>query len=173
MIITVFLCPAAYHWEATEWIPDNLMTDLESTNRQFSPSPPPLPAPLALTPTRLGGSIRLAGNTHSLETNYPLQRYEGHRDFYSSLSREKCPVPVCKECQDEESLPQRSYNEGTANTSCYHSREERLHVWKDSHSFGSHKEISRLGDRQSFGAQCSHSNQHSPSMSEIDQYKHY
>ncbi|KAG7322395.1 hypothetical protein KOW79_013741 [Hemibagrus wyckioides] len=164
----------AYHWEATEWTADTLITDLEPTNRQHSPTPPPLPAPLALTPKRLGGSVRLGGSTHSLETSYPLRRYEGHRDFYSSLSR-KCPVPVCEECQDEESLPQRSYNEGIANASCYQSNltEERLHVWKDSHSFGSHREISRLGDRWSFGAKCSHSNQHSPSMPEADQYKHY
>ncbi|KAK3521773.1 hypothetical protein QTP70_018306, partial [Hemibagrus guttatus] len=166
--------PCPYHWEATEWTADSLITDLEPTNRQHSPTPPPLPAPLVLTPRRLGGSVHLGASTHSLETAYPLSRYEGHRDFYSSLSR-KCPVPVCEECQDEESLPQRSYNEGIANASCYQSnlREERLHVWKDSHSFGSHREISRLGDRQSFGAKCSHSNQHSPSMPEADQYKHY
>lgn len=174
LIITVFLCPAAYHWEATEWTADTLITDLETTNRQHSPTPPPLPVPLALTPKRLGGSVRLGGSTHSLETSYPLRRYEGHRDFYSSLSR-KCPVPECEECQEEESLPQRSYNEGLANASCYQSNlmEERLHVWKDSHSFGSHREISRLGDRRSFGAKCSHSNQHSPSMPEADRYKHY
>ncbi|XP_060751945.1 protocadherin Fat 3 [Tachysurus vachellii] len=164
----------AYHWEATEWTADTFITDLEATNRQHSPTPHSLPAPLALTPTRLGGSVRLGGSTHSLVTSYPLHRYEGHREFYSSLSR-KCPVPVCEECQDEESFLQRSYNEGITNAPCYQSslREERLHVWKDSPSFGSHREISRIGVRRSFGAQCSHSNQHSPSMSEADQYKHY
>lgn len=174
MILIVISCPAAYHWGATEWTADTLMTELESTNRQHSPTPPPLPAPLALTPTRLGGSVRLGGSAHSLATGYPLRRYKGHRDFYSSLSR-KCPVPVCEDCQDEANLSQRSYNEGVANASCYQSshREERLHVWKDSSSFGSHREISRLGDRRSLRAKYSHDDQNSPSTAEGDQYKHY
>lgn len=169
LVITVFLCSAAYHWETTEGIPDTLMADLESINRHRSPTPPPLlPACPSLTPAQMGSSIRLGGSTQSLMTSYPLHRYEGHRDFYSSMSREKSLV--CKECQNEESLPQRSYNQGIASSSCNHSshREERLHVWKDSHSFSSHREIGRYGDRRSFGAQYSHSNQHSMSVSKVD-----
>ncbi|KAI5099865.1 protocadherin Fat 3-like isoform X3 [Silurus meridionalis] len=159
----------AYHWENTKWT-DTIMTDLESLNSEHSTTPPPLPAPLVLTQTRMGGSIRLGGSTHSLDTSYPLHRYKGQRDFYFSKSREKCPVPLCADWQEEESLPRKNFNEGIANASCCLSghREERLHVWKDSLSFGSHREISRLGDRRSFGAQCSHSNQHSMSMYEVD-----
>lgn len=135
------------------------MTDLESINRPCS-SPPLLPAPHILTATRLSDSIRLGGSVHSLEVSYPSHMFEGHRDFYSSLSREKSPDPVCDGCQDEDSLPQRSYNEGIASASCYHSShgEDGLQVWKDSHSFGSHREINKLGDRRSFGAQCTQNN---------------
>ncbi|TSX58272.1 Protocadherin Fat 3 [Bagarius yarrelli] len=148
----------AYHWKTTELTTDTLLTDMKSTWSPQSPTPRSPLAPLALTSTHLGGSVCPSASSHSLETGYQLQRYKGHRDRYSSTSR-KCPYLVCEECQDKKILSQKSHDEGLANASCFNSQErgKNLNVWKDSHSFSSHREISRLG----------------LSPSKVNQNKHY
>lgn len=195
-------CPTAYHWETEEWLPDTCLPGLGLETQDLSPTPPPppLPAPpppLILTPSRLGGSVRLGASARPLQTGYPLRRYEGQRDFYSSLSRDECSSPVYEEYRDDEGHydrlpvarpPYRGHTESEAGPSCYHSGhsqlpsyppllawEERPRVWEDSHPFGSHKEINRLSDRHSLRARRQRADQNSPfrSLSAMGQYEHY
>ncbi|XP_066507712.1 protocadherin Fat 3 [Hoplias malabaricus] len=193
----------SYHWETAEWLPDTCLPGLASEDiRDLSPTPPPppLPAPpppLTLTPSRLGGSVRLGASDRPLQTGYPLRRYDGQRDVYSSLSRDECSSPVYEEYREDEGHydrlpvarpPYMGYSEGRASPSCYHSAhsqppahppllawEERPRVWEDSHPFGSQKEISRLSDRHSLRARRQRADQNSPfrSLSAMGQYEHY
>ncbi|KAI4882360.1 hypothetical protein NFI96_005358 [Prochilodus magdalenae] len=201
--------PPPYHWETAEWLPDTCLPGLESEEaRELSPTPPPppLPAPpppLTLTPSRLGGSVRFGASARPLQTGYPLRRYEGQRDFYSSLSRDECSSPVYEEYRDDEGHydrlplarpPYRGYSDGQASPSCYHSGhsqppahppahppllawEERPQIWEDSHPFGSQKEISRLSDRHSLRARRQRANQSSPFRYErwagVARYEHW
>lgn len=67
----------SYQWRASEWLHDTCLPGLESPPRDQTPTPPPPPLPAPpppLTPTRLGGSVRLDGSTLSLHTGYPLRR---------------------------------------------------------------------------------------------------
>ncbi|XP_049324918.1 protocadherin Fat 3 [Astyanax mexicanus] len=188
----------SYQWETTEWLPG--LESEEARGRSPTPPPPPLPAPLpplTLTPSRLGGSFRLGAGARPLQTGYPLRRYEGQRDFHSSLSRDECSSPVYEEYREDEGHydrlpavrpPYRGYGEGRASPSCYHSGhsqppshppllawEERPRVWEESRPFGSQREISRLSDRHSLRARPQRAEQNSPfrSLSAMGQYEHY
>ncbi|XP_051541220.1 protocadherin Fat 3-like [Myxocyprinus asiaticus] len=160
----------SYQWQATEWLHDTCLPGLESPPRDQTPTPPPppLPAPpppLTLTPARLGSSIRLDGSTLSLQTGYPLRRYQGQRDFHASLTQDDNNSPVYEEYRDPDHFnnlptfhpPGVSFSEGRSRPDYHHSSqyllsrppilawEERPQVWEDTHPFGSQQEINRLG----------------------------
>ncbi|KAL0182561.1 hypothetical protein M9458_021936 [Cirrhinus mrigala] len=162
----------AYQWQATEWL-DTCLPGLESPPRDQTPTPPPppLPAPpppltptrLGGTPTRLGGSVRLDGSTLSLQTGYPLRRYQGQRDFRTSLTLDDNNSPVYEEYRHPDHYDNAStvhplgFSEGRSRSDYHHSSqyllshppllawEERPRVWEDTHPFGSQQEIDRLG----------------------------
>ncbi|XP_051540355.1 protocadherin Fat 3-like [Myxocyprinus asiaticus] len=160
----------SYQLQATEWLHDTRLPGLESPPRDRTPTPPPppLPAPpppLTFTPTRLGGSVRLDGSTLSLQTGYPLRRYQGQRDFCSSLTQDDNNSPVYEEYHDPGHFanlptvhpPGVSFCEGQSKPDYHHSSqyllshppllawEERPQVWEDTHPFGSQQETIRLG----------------------------
>ncbi|TRY83135.1 hypothetical protein DNTS_020651, partial [Danionella cerebrum] len=163
---------ASYPWQTSEWL-DPSLPGLESPPRDHSPTPPPPPLPAPpppVTPTRLGGalsrlggSVRLDGSTQSLQTGFPLRRYQGQRDFPTSLTLDDNNSPVYEEYRFSD-------HQGTSSTvhpvECCEGRsrpekapptqyllsqpplrawEERPRVWEDTHPFGSQQEIHKLG----------------------------
>ncbi|XP_077098803.1 protocadherin Fat 3 isoform X2 [Siphateles boraxobius] len=162
----------SYQWQTTEWF-DTCLPGLESPPRDQTPTPPPPPLPatpppltptrLCGTPTRLGGSVRLDGSTLSLQTGYPLRRYQGQRDFRSSLTLDDNNSPVYEEYRGPNHYEIAStvhplgFSEGRSTPDHHYSSqyllsyppllawEERPHVWEDTHPFGSQQEIDRPG----------------------------
>ncbi|XP_048031668.1 protocadherin Fat 3 isoform X3 [Megalobrama amblycephala] len=186
----------AYRWQTTEWL-DTSLPGLESPPRDQTPTPPPppLPAPpppltptrLGGTPTRLGGSVRLDGSTLSLQTGYPLRRYQGQRDFRTSGTLDDNNSPVYEEYRDPNHYSTAStvhpldFSEGRSRPDYHHSSqyqlsyppllawEERPRVWEESHPFGSQQEIDRLG-RISLRAQRLRSQSPKTSLSGMREY---
>lgn len=179
---------SAYQWKASEWLHDTCLPGLESPPRDQTPTPPPppLPAPpppftptrlggtparLGATPTRLGGSVRLDESTLSLQTGFPLRRYQGRRNFSPSVTQDDSNSPVYEEYREHfhyDTLPTvqppgGGLSEGQSRPEYSHSSqyllsrppllawEERPHIWEDNHAFGSQQEINRL-DRISLRA---------------------
>ncbi|KAA0703962.1 Protocadherin Fat 3 FAT tumor suppressor -like protein 3 [Triplophysa tibetana] len=171
----------AYQWRASEWLHDTCLPGLESPPRDQTPTPPPppLPAPpppftptrlggtparLGTTPTRLGGSVRLDGSTLSLQSGFPLRRYQGRRNFSASVTQDDSNSPVYEEYREHfhyDTLPTvqppgGGLSQGQSRPEYSHSSqyllsrppilawEERPHIWEDNHPFGSQQEIDRL-----------------------------
>lgn len=186
----------AYRWQTTEWL-DTSLPGLDSPPRDQTPTPPPppLPAPpppltptrLGGTPTRLGGSVRLDGSTLSLQTGYPLRRYQGQRDFHTSVTLDDNNSPVYEEYRGPNHYNTPStvhpldFSEGRSRPDYHHSSqyqlsyppllawEERPRVWEESHPFGSQQEIDRLG-RISLRAQRLRSQSPKTSLSGMREY---
>ncbi|XP_042620996.1 protocadherin Fat 3-like isoform X1 [Cyprinus carpio] len=185
----------SYQWQTTEWL-DTCLPGLESTPRDQTPTPPPppLPAPpppltptrLGGTPTRLGGSVRLDGSTLSLQTGFPLRRYQGQRNFRTSLTLDDDNSPVYEEYHnpdhyDNDTVRPLGFSEGRSRLDYHHSSqyllshpplltwEERPRVWEVTHPFGSQQEIDRLG-RISLRAQRLRSQSPKRSLSGLREY---
>ncbi|XP_062869869.1 protocadherin Fat 3 [Trichomycterus rosablanca] len=131
----LYVCLTAHQWRTSPYTPNVLMPGLESIapcqSTQWPPTPPPsIPAPsppIHLSPARLGGSVRLSRSTHSLQTGYPLRRYDGHREL--SPCRDGCALRTC----NERSPSYSGYHEGRVSPSCYHYSHgsDRLPVWQN------------------------------------------
>ncbi|XP_065146783.1 protocadherin Fat 3 [Paramisgurnus dabryanus] len=159
----------SYQWQTPDWLHDTCLPGLESPPRDQTPTPPPppLPAPpppLTFTPTRLGGSVQLNRSTLSLQTGYPLRRYQGRRDFRASLTQDDSNSPVYEEYRERDHYdtlptvhpPRVGFSEGQSrpeynlSSQYLNSRppllawEERPRAWEDTHVFGSQQEIDRL-----------------------------
>uniref|UniRef100_A0A8C1GP78 FAT atypical cadherin 3b n=1 Tax=Cyprinus carpio TaxID=7962 RepID=A0A8C1GP78_CYPCA len=179
----------AYQWQTSEWL-DTCLPGLESPPRDQTPTPPPPPLPAPpppLTPTRLGGSVRLDGSTLSLQTGYPLRRYQGQRNFRTSLTLDDNNSPVYEEYRHPDHYDNAStihplgFSEGRSRPDFHHSSqyllshppllawEERPRVWEDTHPFGSQQEIDRLG-RISLRAQRLRSQSPKTSLSGMREY---
>ncbi|XP_016093396.1 protocadherin Fat 3-like [Sinocyclocheilus grahami] len=187
----------SYQWQTKEWL-DTCLPGLESPPRDQTPTPPPPPPPLPAppplltptwlggTPTRLGGSVRLDGSTLSLQTGYPLQRYQGQRDFHTSLTLDDDNSPVYEEYRnpdhyDNDTVHPLGFSEGRSRPDYHHSSqyllshppllawEERPRAWEVTHPFGSQHEIDRLG-RISLRAQRLRSQSPKTSLSGMREY---
>lgn len=143
----------AYQWKSPYTL-NVLMPGLEtipschSTN--WPPSPPPsVPSPSSpvhLSPSRLGDSVHLSCSSNSLQTGFPLRRYEGPREL--SPCRDGCP--------SHSSSP-----EGGVRPSCYHY----------SHGTDRRKQSGQFGDRAVLGFRHSHGEAHSPLT--VERYEPY
>lgn len=147
------------------------------------------PALISGTPTRLGSSVRLDGSTLSLQTGFPLQRYQGRRNFSASVARDDSNSPVYEEYRDHvhyDTLPTVhppgvGFSAGQSRPEYGHSSqyllsrppllawEERPRMWEDTHPFGSQQEIDGLG-RISLRARRLHGQSPKSSLSGMREY---